>query len=166
MVATGADWSTRGKRKDEYIDAMRTLWGDDAAEFDGETVKFKDAYLYPTPVRNRQVPILVGGTTDVALKRAARRGDGWVSFLKTEDGAERINKFREFAREAGRDPSKLRTVAAIFSWTTEDELKMYRDAGYDEFQIYVCGELSLDDAKLNDELAGLSRKFVDLVRDW
>src|SRR5688500_12385441 len=74
MDAIGADWTTRGKRTDEYIAAMRVLWSQDAAEFDGATVKFKDAYMYPRPVRPGGVPIMIGRDTEIAQKRVARTG--------------------------------------------------------------------------------------------
>lgn len=165
--AIGVDWGKRGKLTDEYIKVMRTLWGNDAASIRTENFAFEDVYMYPTPVRNRQVPILVGGDSDLALKRVARNGDGWIAFsVKVNEAAEKVARLKQLTREQGRDPETLRLSMACFSWTTEDDLKRYREAGFNEFLLYLCCELSVDDTELNEQLAAASHKFVDVVRDW
>lgn len=164
MDAIGADWKTRGKRTDEYIDAMRTLWRDDAAQFNGPTVQFKDAYMYPRPVRPGGIPVMIGGDSEIAQKRVARTGDGWLAFnLPVDEAPARVGRLKELTREAGRDPDALRISVAIFTWTEPDELKRYRDAGITEFLLFKCNELPLDDAGLADALSEASRKYVDLA---
>ena len=70
--AIGAPFERRGPRTDEYVAAMRELWANDCATFDGEFVQFTDTYCLPRPVRG-SVPIIVGGDTDYAARRAGRR---------------------------------------------------------------------------------------------
>ena len=165
--AIGADWPTRGKRMDEYIAAMRSLWRNDLSEFAGETIAFKNAYMYPKPLRNSDIPILIGGDTDLAIKRVARAGDGWLAFkLPTEEAPARVALLKQLTREQGRDPEKLRISAAIFTWTSADELKRYRDAGITQFLLFNCGELPIEDAALNDKMAETGHRFVDLVAKW
>jgi alkanesulfonate monooxygenase SsuD/methylene tetrahydromethanopterin reductase-like flavin-dependent oxidoreductase (luciferase family) len=164
MDAIGSDWKTRGRRTDEYIDAMRTLWRDDAAQFDGATVQFKDAYMYPRPVRPGGIPVMIGGDTEIAQKRVARTGDGWLAFnLPVDEAPARVARLKQLTREAGRDPDALRISVAIFTWTQPDELKRYRDAGITEFLLFKCNELPLDDAGLADALGEASRKYVELA---
>lgn len=166
MEAIGADWSSRGKLMDEHIDVMKTLWRDDAAEFDGRTIRFKDAYLYPRPHRGH-MPLMVGGDTDIALRRVARAGDGWLCFgVPTAELGGKIQHLHELARENGRDPKSLRISKAIFSWTEKDELEAMREAGVTEFLLFKSGELALDDATLNAQMQEASDKFVKLVKDW
>jgi probable F420-dependent oxidoreductase len=161
MDALGMDWRSRGKRMDEYIAAMRALWQGDASTFEGATVSFKGAYMYPKPVRKTGIPIMVGGDTDIAIKRVARLGDGWLAFfLPVEKARARIDQLKSLTREQGRDPEALRISCAIFSWTNPDDLKIYRDAGVTEFLLFKSGELSLDDAVLNEQLAEAAQKFV------
>ena len=80
LRATGADPRTRGRRTDESIVAMRTLWsesGPSGAEFSGEFFSFRHAHSYPKPVRPGGVPIDIGGHSEAAARRAGRLGDGF-----------------------------------------------------------------------------------------
>jgi len=164
MDAVGTDWTTRGKRTDEYIAAMRTLWRDDAAEFSGPSVQFKDTYMYPRPVRPGGIPILIGGDSEIAQKRVARTGDGWLAFnLPVAEAPSRVARLKELTRAQDRDPDALRISVAIFTWTEQDELKRYRDAGITEFLLFKCNELPLDDAGLDDALGEAARKYLDLA---
>jgi probable F420-dependent oxidoreductase len=164
MDAVGTDWATRGKRTDEYIAAMRTLWRDDAAEFSGPSVQFKDAYMYPRPVRPGGIPILIGGDSEIAQKRVARTGDGWLAFnLPVAEAPSRVARLKELTRAQDRDPDALRISVAIFTWTEQDELKRYRDAGITEFLLFKCNELPLDDAGLDAALGEAARKYLDLA---
>jgi probable F420-dependent oxidoreductase len=165
--AIGVDWAARGKLTDEYIDVMRTLWENDAAEFDGRTFSFKDAYLYPRPANNGRLPIMIGGDTDVALRRVARAGDGWLCFsVPREEMAARVTRLRQLTEEQGRDPDALRISRAIFTWTKHDELEEMREAGATEFLLFKCGELSLDDAELNDQIREAADYFVRHTASW
>ena len=160
--AIGAEWKTRGKRMDEYVAAMRTLWREDAAEFDGPTVSFKNAYMYPRPRRAGGVPIMIGGDTEIALKRVARIGDGWLAFnLPVDEAPARVERLKELTREQGRDPEVLRISVAIFTWTELDELKRYRDAGITEFLLFKCNDLPLDDDGLKRATDQAARRYVD-----
>jgi len=166
MEAVGADFVNRGKLTDEYIEAMKILWRDDAAEYNGRTVKFKDAYMYPK-FRKAGPPVLVGGDSDLAIKRAARFGDGWLPFSVTaKDAKERVGLYKKLVREGGREPESMRIIQSIFSWTTLDDLKLFRDAGVTEFLIFKSGELSVNDKELNEQLAETAKKFVTPIASW
>ncbi len=74
--ALGIPWERRGARTDEYVAAMRTLWGADSVSFDGEFVSFSGVSSNPKPV-DGSVPIVIGGHSDAAARRAGRLGDGF-----------------------------------------------------------------------------------------
>ena len=80
FAALGIPFAGRGRRTDEYVAAMRTLWRDDVARFSGEFVDFNAVRVNPKPVRDRKLPIVVGGNSDSALARVAAYGDGWYGF--------------------------------------------------------------------------------------
>jgi probable F420-dependent oxidoreductase len=161
--AIGADWKTRGKRMDEYIDAMRLLWSEDAAEFHGATVNFKDAYMYPQPLRKR-IPIMIGGDTEIAQKRVARTGDGWLAFnLPLAEAPARIARLKQLTREQGRDPQALRISVSIFSWTDPDDLERYRDAGATEFLLFKCNEFPIEDNALRRATDEAAHRFVKVA---
>jgi probable F420-dependent oxidoreductase len=162
--AVGVPWTGRGMRMDENLGALRALWRDSASTFHGETTSFDRTYLYPKPVRDGDIPILIGGESDLALKRVARYGDGWIAFkLSAEDAPARVALLHKLTREQGRDPGTLRIVVGIFSHTSEDDLKRYRDAGVTEFNLVTAGELPLDDAGAAAGIAEFGKCFVDVA---
>jgi probable F420-dependent oxidoreductase len=73
----GADFEHRGQRMDEYILAMRELWTSPEPRFVGQYVAFSDVVFSPRPVQPQGPPIVIGGSSPAALRRAARLADGW-----------------------------------------------------------------------------------------
>ena len=119
--ALGVPWERRGARNDEYIAAMRALWAGPHAEFHGEFVDFPPVTCSPRPVQS-SIPILVGGDTDVAIRRAARLADG---YFPGEGDPERLGaliaRVREAAEREGRDPASIE-IDAMFSQHLGDPL--------------------------------------------
>ncbi|MDP6377556.1 MAG: LLM class F420-dependent oxidoreductase [Pseudomonadales bacterium] len=99
-----SDFESRGARTDEYIRAMRHLWRDDAPTFDGEYVRFSEAYCRPQPV-NGTVPVIIGGHAPAAARRAGRLGDGF--FPARDLSEELVALMRQTAVDAGRDPEAI-----------------------------------------------------------
>lgn len=73
--ALGQDFTNRGARMDEALDIFRTVWSDDPASFEGRHHRFRDLRVLPKPAH--RIPVLVGGRSDAALRRATGRGDGY-----------------------------------------------------------------------------------------
>ena len=93
----GVPYAKRGKRVDEMIDVIKLVLGGGMVEFHGEFYDFDRLQMSPAP--SEPVPFYVGGHTDVALKRAARVGDGWTSAMMTCDQlAETIGKLKALLR--------------------------------------------------------------------
>jgi probable F420-dependent oxidoreductase len=115
FAALGVSFERRGERAAEYVAAMRVLWREDIASFDGEFVAFDSVRVNPKPVRDRRIPILVGGNSDAALRRVAAWGDGWYGFnLRGVDAVrERIAVLQELCREGGRDVRGLHLAVAL-----------------------------------------------------
>jgi alkanesulfonate monooxygenase SsuD/methylene tetrahydromethanopterin reductase-like flavin-dependent oxidoreductase (luciferase family) len=94
------------------VAALRALWTEPVAAYQGEFYRLSPARMAPKPVQRPHPPLLLGGTARAALRRAGRLADGWVSGSTadlTKVGAS-IEVVREAAREAGRDPDRLRFV--------------------------------------------------------
>jgi probable F420-dependent oxidoreductase len=101
--ASGVPHAERGRRVDEAIDVCRLLWRKAPAAFEGRFVRFSGVALEPKPVQPGGPPIWIGGRSDHALRRAARQGDGWISYVVTpERFRQSLEKMRAFAGEAGR----------------------------------------------------------------
>jgi probable F420-dependent oxidoreductase len=81
--AAGVPHRERGARVDEGIAVCRALWGPSPVSFEGRFTRFADVAFEPKPVQPGGPPIWIGGRSDFALRRAARLGDGWVSYLVT-----------------------------------------------------------------------------------
>jgi probable F420-dependent oxidoreductase len=106
----GVPFEDRGARTDEYVSAMRALWSEECASFTGRFVSFDKVYCRPLPPA-RSIPIVVGGDTLAAARRAGRLGDGY--FPARGARPELFDEMRRAAEAAGRDPAALElTVAA------------------------------------------------------
>jgi probable F420-dependent oxidoreductase len=112
FAATNADPNPRGRRTEEYLAALRTLFTDEVAAYDGEFYTVPPSSMAPLPVQAGGPPILLGGTADVALRRAGRIAAGWVSSSRATlaDISRGAQIVRRSAEEAGRDPDSLRIV--------------------------------------------------------
>lgn len=111
--ALGVPFAHRGPRTDEYVAAMRALWtAEGPASFDGEFTQFRDIWCRPQPAApGRSVPIIVGGQTKAAARRAGRLGDGY--FPAREAPWDLIDEMKRAAEAAGRDPDAIElTVSA------------------------------------------------------
>lgn len=130
-AALGAAFTDRGQRLDEIIDLWRTAWRDDPATHRGRFYPFEDVRLLPKPAH--PVPVWVGGTSPAALRRAARRGDGYHGIRATPaEMAERVAVLR--AEGAGADF----TVSMRVGWgegepagQVADRVAEYGEAGVD-----------------------------------
>ncbi len=108
--ALGIPFARRGRRTEEYVAAMRALWEQDAPSFAGAFVRFDGAYMRPKP-RHGTVPIVIGGHSEAAARRAGRIAQGF--FPARGAPPELLGAMREAARAAGRDPDAIEvTVSA------------------------------------------------------
>jgi probable F420-dependent oxidoreductase len=110
FAALGLPFADRGPRTDEYVEAMRALWSQECATFEGRFVSFERVYCRPLPPE-RRIPIIVGGDTAAAARRAGRLGDGY--FPARTPSPVLLDEMRRAAEAAGRDPKSIEiTVAA------------------------------------------------------
>ncbi|MBN6053068.1 TIGR03619 family F420-dependent LLM class oxidoreductase [Nonomuraea sp. RK-328] len=109
FLATGQDFHTRGRRLDAMIPVLRELWTGRAVTVDGLPE------LSIAPVPDRPVPVIVGGDSEAALRRAARLGDGWIgNRVYTEEQFETVlADLRASLRERGRDDDGFEIIAPL-----------------------------------------------------
>jgi probable F420-dependent oxidoreductase len=104
----GVPFEGRGARTDEAIAALRALWTQDAAEHHGEAFDFAGAKSYPHPMQRGGVPIVVGGHSPAAARRAGRLGDGFFPARGDPDELRSlVAEMRTAAEAAGRDPDAI-----------------------------------------------------------
>jgi probable F420-dependent oxidoreductase len=107
----GINFSTRGKRYDEMIDVIELLWTGEMVEYHGEHFDFPRSTLNPRPYS--RIPIYLAGGSNVAMRRAASRADGWITGNFTGESIGSIlATLRRFVRDAGRDPDSFEVIAS------------------------------------------------------
>ena len=98
--------AARGAFADEAIDALRAIWTSAKATYHGRFVRFEEIDVFPKPVQQAGPPIIVGGGSLAALRRVARRGDGWLpNLLQPEQYRESIAQLGRLSAGAGRSPA-------------------------------------------------------------
>lgn len=107
--AIGVPFSERVERTEEAVEAMRALWSDDET-FSGRFWGFERARSYPKPVQEPGIPVVVGGHTKAAARRAGRLGDGFFP-ARSENLPDLFDECRRAAEEAGRDPGGIELTA-------------------------------------------------------
>jgi probable F420-dependent oxidoreductase len=107
-VAAQLDFHRRGRRVDEALEVCQRLWTEEVVSHHGEFFSFDGAVFEPKPTQRPWPPILVGGESDAALRRAARLGDGWIGMSHDfESGARQVARLRALRAEAGRDAERF-----------------------------------------------------------
>ena len=137
--AIGVPFEERAARTDETIEALRVLWREDEPTFNGRFTNFDKAKLYPKPAQAGGPPIVVGGHSAPAARRAGRLGDGFFPArgdLSTLGGL--LDEMRAAAKDAGRNPDDIEvtTGGAI----DVDGVKRYAEAGVHRLVVPPFGQ--------------------------
>jgi probable F420-dependent oxidoreductase len=141
--ACGVSFAERAERLDEYVEAIRTLWLDEVAAYDGRFVSFSGARLNPKP-RAGTVPVFFGGGGERMLRRIGSTGDGWAGYGQSpQQTAVAVRRIQEHAAENDRDPAEIEIVMAPpyvpadreTRASIEEKLGRYAEAGVDEIAL-------------------------------
>jgi probable F420-dependent oxidoreductase len=158
----GVPFADRARRTEEYVEAMRALWSQDLPTFSGETVSFADAFCRPRPV-DGSVPVIVGGHSPAAARRAGRIGDGF--FPAKGDLPALLGEMRTAAEQAGRDPDAIEVTysgAAVIGGgeAALDEVGRLADMGVSRL---LVPPLAYDLAGLRENLARFGDEVIAQV---
>jgi len=162
LEAGGVDFASRGARADEAIDAIRALWSADpstGAHFAGRHFSFSGVQSFPRPAQAAGVPIEVGGTTPAAIRRAARRGHGWLSLgLRGDRLDAALRLLADEATAAGRDPAAIDvTLSGVTTTASVDRATLEHAAGLGACRVVLnLGSATLAEAR--DELRQVAER--------
>jgi alkanesulfonate monooxygenase SsuD/methylene tetrahydromethanopterin reductase-like flavin-dependent oxidoreductase (luciferase family) len=107
-LAACIPWENRGKRFEEALQALKTIWTTDPVEFEGEFFSIPRSFIGPKPVQKPYPPIYLGAFSPAAAARTARYADGWLAVAyPTEEIAKMFSAIQALAEVAGRDPAEL-----------------------------------------------------------
>jgi probable F420-dependent oxidoreductase len=124
----GQDFANRGKRLDEMIPALRELWRGGWVSWQGEYYQVPEMMVEPHPPS--RVPILCGGESEVALRRAARLCDGWVGYAYGwDESVGYATRLTELRREYGREQEPFEIVLALLEPPSVDMYRRAEEAG-------------------------------------
>ncbi|MEU5158508.1 TIGR03619 family F420-dependent LLM class oxidoreductase [Streptomyces sp. NPDC020875] len=117
--AAGRDFTTRGARLDETLDALEAIWTEDPAAYRGDQLSVPLHHAPLKPARRPRPPFYLGSMSERALRRVARRADGWLPLCTVPGWVDVDGLIRQratldrLAREAGRDPADIDTVLRV-----------------------------------------------------
>jgi alkanesulfonate monooxygenase len=111
--AAGIPFEQRGRIMDDNLEILKRFWMEDKVDGEWTNHKVSAGVMYPKPVQKPRPPLLIGGYVDKVLKRAAEKGDGWLTYYKPESFAISWEKLRNFAAEAGKNPDELMNGAQL-----------------------------------------------------
>ncbi|MFI9605512.1 LLM class F420-dependent oxidoreductase [Streptomyces sp. NPDC052043] len=135
FAALGVPFARRGRRTEEYLAAMRTLWTEDPASFAGEFTRFDAIRVNPKPLPGGRLLVVVGGNSDAALRRAVTLADGWYGFnIPAASVRSRVAVLADACARHGRAFDEL-TVAVALSDGTPEHLPALASAGVTELVV-------------------------------
>ena len=156
--AIGANYEARGAVTDEFLEAMQHLWYDESPEYHGRFAEFAGVDAHPRPVQN-PVPIVVGGRTPPAYRRAVARGHGWYGFgLTPEQAAESLDGLRAAAAGVER-PEGLGALEITITprgRLTSETAQQFAEAGVDRLVVLMRPEAGNWERAIDASVAAVS----------
>jgi probable F420-dependent oxidoreductase len=157
--ALGVPFDDRARRCREYLAAMRALWTEPVARFEGRTLRLPPLCMFPKPIQTPHPPIIFGGESDAALRRVADLGQGWFGFgLTPDEAAARIAALGGLLQARGRARGSVSITVSPYLKPARDaaSLRAYADAGADQV-VYGIGWES--PAKVCARIEALAREL-------
>jgi probable F420-dependent oxidoreductase len=115
----------RGRGFEEFVKAMRAVWGPDPVSFAGDFYNIPESRIGPKPVQSGGIPMLLGAFAPASLERAARIADGIMPAAgrsaTVEKLSQTINDFRDMVRRAGRTPNKMKWILRVHNALNEEK---------------------------------------------
>jgi probable F420-dependent oxidoreductase len=149
IEAAGVKFETRGRRADEFVRALKTIWKEDPVEFRGEFFQIPKSYIGPKPVQKPHPPIIFGGYVGKTFERVIDHGTGWnPAGVPPEHLRGMIEGMRSAARAKGKRPEDFSVYCRVFYHPTKEQFKELESMGVDHVILDVSFNISSLDAVL------------------
>lgn len=116
----------RGRGFEEFVLAIRAVWGPDPVSFSGHFYRIPESKIGPKPVQGGGIPLLLGAFERRALERAARIADGILPVAGRNTTIEKLERtivdFKNMVRQAGRDPNSITMVLNVHNALGEEKV--------------------------------------------
>ena len=135
--AIGVSFDRRGSRSNEYLEALKLAWTADEVDYHGEFVSWEGFTMEPKPAQAGGVPLVIGGISPNAVRRAVRYGDGWYVIGKDlDDYRAHMTLLHDECERQGRDREELE-ITAYWNFNVEglESLEVYQELGIDRLLI-------------------------------
>ncbi|BBH68569.1 LLM class F420-dependent oxidoreductase [Actinoplanes sp. OR16] len=159
LHAMGVSLAERGARTDEYLAVMRALW-DAEPSFEGKFVSYDGVVQHPSPVQRPHPPIVVGGHSAAAYRRAVRHGSGWYGWGLDPGGtAEALRTLTGVARDSARpaDLGELEITMTPPGVPDLDTVRRYAEVGVDRLIIELEG---IDDSRVDGVITSVGETLI------
>jgi probable F420-dependent oxidoreductase len=132
FAIAGQSFATRGERAQEIAAILRALWSPGPGRHSGDHYEVPPVHFEPKPPQGERLPIVFGGESKAALRRAAQSGDGWIGMRHTpQSAAARIAELEELRAACGREHEPFEVTVGVPSRLTLAEADAYAAAGVD-----------------------------------
>lgn len=163
FIACGQNWKTRGPRMNEMMKIIRGLLDGGFFGFEGEHYKLPAVKICPTP--KVHVPMLVGGHSEPALKRAIELGDGWMFAGGAPEELDRcLGRLAELRKERGKESEPFTIFASSMDAFQLDGIKRLEDKGITDVVVGFRDPYTTDhDTQPLEVKIGAIRKYADRI---
>ena len=158
--ALGVNFAERGARTDEYIAAMRELWTSDTPAFSGRFVSFSGIQARPQPAQSGGPPIIVGGNSPAAYRRAVTNGQGWYGFGMDVDGTKQCLDDLSEAQATYDRPEELGKLEISISprvRPSEEVFQAFEDLGINRLILLQVGK---NEAELVQFVEDIAERYI------
>ena len=158
MENHGTEYSSRFRKLEEQMHALKALWTQANASFDGEFERFEHVWSYPKPAQLPHPPMVLGGETIHTLRRIVRVGNGWLPrAVDVEAVLDGLVTLDRLAEEAGRDPATI-SVSPFAPPPRDEGIARFRDTRVERVILMLPPEERDDTLRRMDRYAAFIKR--------
>ncbi len=137
VLASGYSWPDRGARSNEFLELITALWTQETVSYSGRHFQLAACHMDPKPLQRPHIPIIVGGHSNAALRRAAKYGNGWYGFqLTPSTAAPVLDNLREALVAEGRVDDPFEIIITP-EYADQEVINTFTDLGVNRLVLHL-----------------------------